>query len=298
MASLVTPRMRFLHVPKTGGSWATAAMHAAGVPAVRPEEFPFHADLSESRDYGDRFTVAFVRHPLDFWRSYWAYRMRDGWDQASHVDAPAASPDFDEFINRVIAHVPGEAGALFERFAGTAAAEIDFVGRYECLADDLAVALRLAGEAFDERALRATPQVNASDYTHLSALYTRETAERLAECERAAIERFYPWDPIPVRLLKDRDDTPIEPALLSRRLEEAEIKLRNARAQLVVLRRAAVHDQALITGHEAQLAETEASLASLRASRLLHYSRPLRVRWYRVRGRAARDEAVNAGRQS
>ncbi len=217
MASLITPRMRFLHVPKTGGSWATAAMHSAGVPAVRPAELPFHADLSESRDYADRFTFAFVRHPLDFWRSYWAYRMRDGWDQASHVDAPAASPDFDEFINRVIASVPGEAGALYERFAGPTAGEIDFVGRYEHLADDLSAALRLAGEVFDERALRATPRVNASDYTQLSALYKRDTAERLAECERVAIERFYPWDPIPATASSMiAMGCPFEPSLLCR----------------------------------------------------------------------------------
>jgi hypothetical protein len=290
MASLITPRMRFLHVPKTGGSWATAAMHSAGVPAVRPAELPFHADLAESRDYADRFTFAFVRHPLDFWRSYWAYRMRDGWDQTSHVDAPAASPDFDEFINRVIASVPGEAGALYERFAGPAAGAIDFVGRYEHLADDLSAALRLAGEAFDERAVRATPPVNASDYTHLSALYKRDTAERLAESERAAIERFYPWDPIPLRLLDDRDGMPIEPTSLRERLEESELELRNARAALVVLRREAVHDQALIAGQETRLADAHDALASLRASRLLHYSRPLRVRWYRVRARSGGEQ--------
>ena len=201
MASLVTARIRFLHLPKTGGSWATAAMHAAGVPAVHPQALPFHADLAQSRDYADRFTFAFVRHPLDFWRSYWAYRMRDGWNPASHIDAPAASPDFNEFINRVIARVPGDAGALYERFVGSATEEIDFVGRHEHLADDLVVALRLAGEAFDEPRLRACPAVNVSDYARLPAFYEPRTAQRLAECERAVIERFYPSEPIPLRLL-------------------------------------------------------------------------------------------------
>jgi hypothetical protein len=93
MATLITPRMLFLHLPKTGGSWATAAMLAAGVPAVRPEALPFHATRRESSAYGDRFTFAFVRHPLEYWRSYWAYRMREGWNPASHIDAQTATSD-------------------------------------------------------------------------------------------------------------------------------------------------------------------------------------------------------------
>jgi hypothetical protein len=201
MASLITARLRFLHVPKTGGSWATSAMHAAGIPAVHPEALPFHADLAESSMYADRFTFAFVRHPLDFWRSYWAYRMRDGWEPASQIDAQAASPDFDEFINRVIARAPGEATALYQRFIGPPTAEIEFVGRFEHLADDLVVALRLAGEPFDEGTLRACPPVNASDYVQLPALYDQHTAERLAASEWATVERFYPQDPVPLALL-------------------------------------------------------------------------------------------------
>jgi hypothetical protein len=63
MASLITERMRFLHVPKTGGSFATAAMLAAGVPADRPGSVPFHADLSAACDYADR--VMAVHHRPD-----------------------------------------------------------------------------------------------------------------------------------------------------------------------------------------------------------------------------------------
>jgi hypothetical protein len=228
-------------------------MFAAGVAASRPESLTFHADLADSRDYADRFTFAFVRHPLAFWRSYWGYRVREGWDPDNHIDRQAASPDFEQFINRVIEFAPGEAGATFERFVGPPGDEIDFVGRHERLADDLVAALRSAGEGFDESALRAHPQANTSDYDKAPAVYTRRTAERLAECERATIERFYPADPIPQRFLDEAYEPRLDPALLRGRVEQLEVELRDTRAQLAIWRRAAISDQARLEDAETRL---------------------------------------------
>jgi hypothetical protein len=84
MASLITPRMRFLHVPRTGGSWATHAMFAAGVIAQRPDDVPFHAGFADSRRYADRFTFAFVRHPLERESRVvrWSRPLRVRWHRA------------------------------------------------------------------------------------------------------------------------------------------------------------------------------------------------------------------------
>jgi hypothetical protein len=201
MATLVTSRMLFLHLPKTGGSWVTSALLAAGVRAERPASLPFHANREESRAYGDRFTCAFVRHPLDFWRSYWAFRMRDGWDRQSAIDVQAASSDLNEFAARLVERAPGAATHFYEAFVGVPGDEIDFIGRQENLAGDLVSALRSAGEPFDEETLRAHPRVNSSDYALLPTLFTRVAAERLAEAEHVLIERFYASDPLPARLL-------------------------------------------------------------------------------------------------
>jgi hypothetical protein len=205
VATMVTSRMLFLHLPKTGGTWVTNAMLAAGVPAERPPSLPFHANRVEAGEYGDRFVCAFVRHPLDFWRSYWAFRMRDGWDRESPIDVQAASGDLNEFTNNVVERVPGAARFLYEAFVGAPGDEIDFIGRQESLADDLVSALRRAGETFDERVLRAHARANASDYALLPARYHRATAERLAESEHALIERFYAADPLPAHLVDRRD---------------------------------------------------------------------------------------------
>jgi hypothetical protein len=78
---------------------------------------------------------------------------------------------------------------------------IDFVGRQENLANDLCHALRLAGESFDENALRNWPMANVAIGIPQPVKYPRALAYALAECEHAAIQDFYPLDPVPERLV-------------------------------------------------------------------------------------------------
>lgn len=201
MPTLITPRTRFLHVPKTGGVWVTAALERAGIPCerlARPSALMAaeHAALAQTADYADRFTFAFVRHPLPWWRSLWAHRMRTGWHPEHEIDSRARSQDFREFVSLVVERLPGHLNERFCRYVGPPDAEIDFVGRYESLADDLVRALQLAGEDFDEVRIRAQPRLNANDYVAFPARFDPELAERLAESERAIIDRFYADTPI------------------------------------------------------------------------------------------------------
>jgi hypothetical protein len=206
---LLTPRIRFLHVPKTGGTWAWRALQAAGVQVEAiggdpPSPRTTHLDLSKTTEFADRFTIAFVRHPLDWWRSMWAYRMRTDWDGGRTREEVARSDDFNTFIERVIEHLPGQLETQFARYIGPPSAPIDYIGRYETLADDLVRALAMAGEELDEPALRAYPPDNVSDYERFPAAYRPELAERLAESEHVVIKRFYADDPVPRSLLAPR----------------------------------------------------------------------------------------------
>ncbi len=282
MATLIGERLRFLHVPKTGGSWATEAMFAGGVKADRPADVPFHGGLAETAAYADRFTFAIVRHPLELWRSYWAYRNRTGWLEEHPIDRLAASEDLDEFTRRLVEAAPGHTGNVYRQFVGPPGEEIDFICRHERLADDLCMALRLAGEPFDETALRAHPPVNTSEYANRSALFRRQTAELLAESEREAIERFYPWEPIPRRLLLDAGEQR-SPDPLAGRLELAEIARRDALAELRVLRGREAALERRIEHLEQHAESTELALAELRNSRLVRWSRAPRIAWYRLR---------------
>jgi hypothetical protein len=206
MSALVTPRLLFLHVPKTGGTWVQVALKAAGVrgetiwtrlgPGSRG-----HATLVEARAFTDRFTFAFVRHPLDLYRSRWAGAMRDGWPENRMLHG-MRSDDFPTFVRQVIERHPGFLTKRFEDFTGPRNAPISFVGRYESLVDDLVRALKQAGEEFDESALRAHSPANRNDYTKHQAHYDRALAEQVIESEHGAIQRWYAGDPLPARFVR------------------------------------------------------------------------------------------------
>jgi hypothetical protein len=288
MATLINERFRFLHLPKAGGSWATEAMSAAGVVAARPPHVPFHGGLAQTQDFSDRFTFAFIRHPLEFWLSYWGYRMRTGWDRDNAIDVVAGSADFSEFVDAIVEQCAGMASEIYESFVGRSGEEIDFVGRYERLTDDLCTALRLAGEEFDEQRLRSHPPVNRTDFSRYAACYTPESAARMAAAEGGAIERFYAYEPIPDRLLGQPTTTKDQ---AGRRLQRTAIELRDTRAELAVLKTAERRRQDLIERQAQELVETRQALSKLRSSHLVRWSRPLRVSWYgwQSRGRPANE---------
>ncbi len=316
MPAFVTDHTLFLHVPKTGGTWVTSASLAAGVRATAPDAPHFaaayspdgHATLREVPEYADRFKVAFVRHPLDWWRSYWGHRMREGaWRSDVEIDRLAGHDDFGEFIGRVVERLPGYLSATYEQFVGTPGHEVDFIGRYERLADDLCSALTLAGERFDEGRLRAAPRVNINDYQRFPAYYEPRLAHALSRSEACAIERFYPQAPVPADLVvtdcrprsaararcaqsgPEATTTPLRSRAErdSRRLESALASLLDAERSLAALADQLDGAQRALAAERAAHEQTERSLRLLQGSRLVRLTRPVRTAYYRARGAVA-----------
>jgi hypothetical protein len=166
--------MLFLHMPKTGGSWVTQAVSAAGVATWAPDPLGDrsysahgHADLNDV-DVGDRLSVAFIRHPLDWWRSYWGHRMRAGWDRTIGIDAVAASNDFNRFVLALLDDHRGS----FDEIVGR------FIERF--YPDDPTPANLLEGAMADP----CSPLL--IKYNHRSGAYNRQRSEeRVRTLERA-----------------------------------------------------------------------------------------------------------------
>jgi hypothetical protein len=191
MATCGNDKFLFIHVPKTGGMWVTEALQAAGVEVH--EEFGRTAEhpLLSELDRRGRFTLAFVREPLSWYGSIWRFRNYFHLHKASTEELPYdrfIGLDFPDFVDNVAEHVPGFLSDHYELFVGPPGDEIEFIGRYENLEDDLVAAMRTAGQDFDEEALRSFPPINV---TGPQPECPQETKRRLMRSEAEAYERFY-----------------------------------------------------------------------------------------------------------
>jgi hypothetical protein len=196
----------FLHVPKTGGTWVREALRAGGVAVEPVDPDEPHTEL-DACPCPQKFKIAFVRHPLSVYQSYWRFKKTDGWDRRNPFDGACASGSFASFVENVLAKYPGWCSRRFESFVGVAGAEIEFVGRCERLADDLVRALRAAGEPFDEARLRETPPVNVSVWPIEDARWPDNLAERVLTSESDALERFGYDRRVPGRISDSRSST-------------------------------------------------------------------------------------------
>lgn len=190
--ALMLPNSIFFHIPKTGGAWARKAIERSGLFAK--EIGICHSAASEVQHLlGDKHIFTFVRNPYWWYRSFWSYRMQNGWMNSNgtpagmEIDRLCKSYDFNEFITKVTTQAPGYLGNMYRFFTGPI--EMDFIGKTERLADDLVAALNQANEKFDEKRLRETPMHNTSNQA-FSAEYTNQSKGRLREAERDAFELY------------------------------------------------------------------------------------------------------------
>lgn len=214
--TLILSHCRFLHVPKTGGTWVTGALQAG---CIVLEDFRVrgsdHVPAWRS-PHPERFTLAFVRHPLPWWRSFW--RFHKGPARRYIVDheicATCWAEDYATFVERLLTRFPGHYGRLVERVLGPIGDRVDFVGRHEHLLDDLLLALRLAGQPHNADAIRAVPAANVS--APLPAALPADLESALLAAEQPLVRRFgydglAPADPAAARAWADRPPAPAPP---------------------------------------------------------------------------------------
>jgi hypothetical protein len=206
--ALITPNFVFIHVPRTGGTSTRAAILARfpdavdsdGSPASRdstkdacgvsiPPEQHIAASKLERRDhrYLTYKFVGFVRHPVSWYQSMWAWAMRTNFAAKLHCDpfaerhwlADVWSTDLNQFIDRVIAlQVPRAWVVFHEKLTRDDGALCQF-GRYEFLYADL---WRLTGCSVGQRLRPSNDQKNE---------ITRHRRGAIEQLERETINKFY-----------------------------------------------------------------------------------------------------------
>lgn len=194
--AVIHPKFRFLHVPKTGGTWVNHVMqrHYGKRVIVTRGAVQAHWNRWDCPGIG-LFTFCFVRHPAEWYRSYWAYKQTkcaegmDAWYDWG-IDQFGCD-DFNRWVTDVLKHDPGHYSRLLGMYAGPPSDEIDFVGKYENLTADLNRAMELAGVEDWNQEWGRMPAVNAStEGIKAEAQFTPATRNHLRRVERDAFERW------------------------------------------------------------------------------------------------------------
>jgi hypothetical protein len=224
MALILKNGALFLHIPKTGGTWVTKVLREGGL--LRCSIGHRHANLDHLlapgwqglgrklewcwkrsrylRTHPRPFTFCFVRHPLDWYESFYLYKNqpslnweRDGdldnfhrWHPNAVLNGLGEGKEFNEFVTAVMDRAPGYVSALFSHYTFR---PCDFVGKQENLREDLITVLERMGCEFDPRLIRGKERINHSRDEKTKPEWDPTVRERALRLERAALERFgYP----------------------------------------------------------------------------------------------------------
>lgn len=191
------------HVPKTGGITAKMAIRRAGLRYDRcltsKGMHPFglyreHSTPRNTHEVDGLYSVAFVRHPVDWYRSFYAYRIKTEWLDNKFPADRVWDDEINKFVNNVIEEYGDLVSQLYQYYVGPDCDWVDFIGKQERMLDDLAKALVNAGEEFDKEKLMTVPWRNRSASRGKwgrHAVLDAETEDRILDTERWTIEKFY-----------------------------------------------------------------------------------------------------------
>lgn len=202
--AILLPNSAFIHVQKTGGTWVREVLRRTdllveelrSINKKTSTEFIKNSvhcvPTWDARFRERRLIFCFVRHPLTWYQSYWAFKDgQEKWNRRKPFDRKCRSASFTQFVEGVIKNYSSEGylTGLYREYTEPC----NFVGKFENLTEELVRALRTANEDFQEELIRATAPMNVAygrpEETE-SCVYPEELAKRIMDIERSAVMKY------------------------------------------------------------------------------------------------------------
>ncbi|MGH7989568.1 MAG: hypothetical protein ACREDS_05145 [Limisphaerales bacterium] len=204
------PKSIYIHLMKTGGWSVRGALARMGLNLGEIGRDHDPLSLLPTKPGRRQFSFVFIRHPLAWYRSYWAFRMQVGWKiynggritgwqtYGSILDYECRSNNFTIWMENVLAHMPeGFLSRIYRIYTD----RVDYVGKVESFKEDLSKALRMAGETFSQEIIDSFPKRNVTNTKYTSvAILPKELAEKVLKSESFIVNKWK-YDSIPPFIL-------------------------------------------------------------------------------------------------
>jgi hypothetical protein len=166
-----TKKAVFFHIPRTGGTWVEESLKRALLSEKMNCDVGWDIEINgihipPTKLKFNKFSFTFVRHPLDWYISYYQF-------------LEAEKKSWNKFVKDTL----GRYTWVVKQFE-----KVDFIGRTENLYFDLCKALDMAGEEYDEYKFHSQ-HINASMSQDID--FTDEQKEDILEAENYVIKKYY-----------------------------------------------------------------------------------------------------------
>ena len=190
----------FIHMPKTGGMWVTCVLKYLASSAYlfgeKHDSFPDLYKYGNESFFQDKYTFVFVRHPIYWYMSRWAFRLKvDGWDMVHCLDYNCASNDFNQFVRNVHKKYPKGWFNTEKKYFVDNVPKLDFVGRTEYIRQDMKKILKSINIVDYCDVVDESEVMNSSDIDGMQSSrfvkYTRETMDMVLNSNEEFINKYY-----------------------------------------------------------------------------------------------------------
>lgn len=187
--ALELPNSIFFHVGRTAGHWVRYVIKKMDIPTMEIGEFhdwPSRITMMPAQERKLKF--CFIRHPLEWLRSYWLHEMYFGWSTDMFAQNIKADTFADFLSNSIRVYANGPVSNVYAPFIE----QCGFVGRQESIVGDLLCVLEQAEKKVVPRVIYETKAINVDIPADMRryAVAPESLLEQVMESEKALCQKW------------------------------------------------------------------------------------------------------------